>query len=204
MICFLFSHLLLYFVFFFLMIRRPPRSTLFPYTTLFRSLGRQDAAVAGRAVHHRREGRDQVAGVDDDHVGPGVRDVPSLLDEPVTHGAEVGVGHLARERGLVGAVARRVDREVDAAQLAGHGCSPPPPDAAGGTSIRHAPVSRFATSSGMGVAWSGSPAASGRATHAPTSKPVAQSREPTEISCSMRNVVARTHATRDPIVSTSP
>src|SRR2546429_4003503 len=30
--------------FFFLMIRRPPRSTLFPYTTLFRSLG---AAVHG-------------------------------------------------------------------------------------------------------------------------------------------------------------
>src|SRR2546427_8684040 len=27
----------LYFIFFFLMIRRPPRSTLFPYTTLFRS-----------------------------------------------------------------------------------------------------------------------------------------------------------------------
>src|SRR6266496_5131714 len=27
----------LYIVFFFLMIRRPPRSTLFPYTTLFRS-----------------------------------------------------------------------------------------------------------------------------------------------------------------------
>src|SRR2546430_10349212 len=28
-----------YLLFFFLMIRRPPRSTLFPYTTLFRSLG---------------------------------------------------------------------------------------------------------------------------------------------------------------------
>src|SRR2546422_1114053 len=27
-----------HFLFFFLMIRRPPRSTLFPYTTLFRSL----------------------------------------------------------------------------------------------------------------------------------------------------------------------
>src|SRR5690349_22876764 len=27
-------------IFFFLMIRRPPKSTLFPYTTLFRSLGR--------------------------------------------------------------------------------------------------------------------------------------------------------------------
>src|SRR5256886_9612804 len=30
--------MLLYCLFFFLMIRRPPRSTLFPYTTLFRSL----------------------------------------------------------------------------------------------------------------------------------------------------------------------
>src|ERR1017187_10252391 len=29
--------LLFYFSYFFLMIRRPPRSTLFPYTTLFRS-----------------------------------------------------------------------------------------------------------------------------------------------------------------------
>src|ERR1039457_7358869 len=28
------------FLFFFLMIRRPPRSTLFPYTTLFRSINR--------------------------------------------------------------------------------------------------------------------------------------------------------------------
>src|SRR5260221_10909341 len=33
------STLLHAFVFFFLMIRRPPRSTLFPYTTLFRSEG---------------------------------------------------------------------------------------------------------------------------------------------------------------------
>src|SRR2546430_12345190 len=30
----------LFYSFFFLMIRRPPRSTLFPYTTLFRSLSR--------------------------------------------------------------------------------------------------------------------------------------------------------------------
>src|SRR2546425_12011462 len=35
-------------VFFFLMIRRPPRSTLFPYTTLFRSLpGGHDGAGQG-------------------------------------------------------------------------------------------------------------------------------------------------------------
>src|SRR5258708_13205980 len=33
---------LLYLFFFFLMIRRPPRSTLFPYTTLFRSLSVQE------------------------------------------------------------------------------------------------------------------------------------------------------------------
>src|SRR2546427_3214365 len=31
------ADVLAFFVFFFLMIRRPPRSTLFPYTTLFRS-----------------------------------------------------------------------------------------------------------------------------------------------------------------------
>src|SRR2546426_7869529 len=35
--------------FFFLMIRRPPRSTLFPYTTLFRSCHRRRAAE-GRAT----------------------------------------------------------------------------------------------------------------------------------------------------------
>src|SRR3989337_3437049 len=37
--------------FFFLMIRRPPRSTLFPYTTLFRSLS---PCRLGRSYHGRR------------------------------------------------------------------------------------------------------------------------------------------------------
>src|SRR5690606_41723079 len=37
--------------FFFLMIRRPPRSTLFPYTTLFRSLERRNPA--GEPAAHR-------------------------------------------------------------------------------------------------------------------------------------------------------
>src|SRR5438034_2494029 len=32
------------------MIRRPPRSTLFPYTTLFRSVQTDPGVVAGRAV----------------------------------------------------------------------------------------------------------------------------------------------------------
>src|SRR3712207_7944761 len=41
------------------MIRRPPRSTLFPYTTLFRSRGRRVAALGGRRAHLRvlRDGR---------------------------------------------------------------------------------------------------------------------------------------------------
>src|SRR2546427_12621317 len=44
--------LLLYlsFSFFFLMIRRPPRSTLFPYTTLFRSGTRQAASAPAPTV----------------------------------------------------------------------------------------------------------------------------------------------------------
>src|SRR2546429_7389581 len=36
--------------FFFLMIRRPPRSTLFPYTTLFRSLADEATGVAARSL----------------------------------------------------------------------------------------------------------------------------------------------------------
>src|SRR3712207_8772867 len=37
--------------FFFLMIRRPPRSTLFPYTTLFRSQVPGDRCQAGEKEH---------------------------------------------------------------------------------------------------------------------------------------------------------
>src|SRR2546421_8131948 len=37
-----------YLLFFFLMIRRPPRSTLFPYTTLFRSPYREQDQCQGR------------------------------------------------------------------------------------------------------------------------------------------------------------
>src|SRR2546426_8805454 len=50
------------FLFFFLMIRRPPRSTLFPYTTLFRSRprlyphSRTGRAARGHGVYHGRTG----------------------------------------------------------------------------------------------------------------------------------------------------
>src|SRR3712207_9036728 len=37
-------------LFFFLMIRRPPRSTLFPYTTLFRSVGQRPRVRPGRVA----------------------------------------------------------------------------------------------------------------------------------------------------------
>src|SRR3712207_7604751 len=39
-------------IFFFLMIRRPPRSTLFPYTTLFRSRSEGAAAGSSRGFAH--------------------------------------------------------------------------------------------------------------------------------------------------------
>src|SRR2546426_6374643 len=54
------------FIFFFLMIRRPPRSTLFPYTTLFRSRRRADRVRPG-------PGPDQRARPDADDLGVGVR-----------------------------------------------------------------------------------------------------------------------------------
>src|SRR5258708_18751122 len=41
-------------LFFFLMIRRPPRSTLFPYTTLFRSVHRARRVAAETAESVRR------------------------------------------------------------------------------------------------------------------------------------------------------
>src|SRR3712207_8918929 len=63
-------------VFFFLMIRRPPRSTLFPYTTLFRSLaragtlvqaGRTDLAAGPRGRAAPPRGRVRPAGVSPRH-----------------------------------------------------------------------------------------------------------------------------------------
>src|SRR2546421_7382077 len=39
------------------MIRRPPRSTLFPYTTLFRSRAQRQRERHGQILHHRRRRR---------------------------------------------------------------------------------------------------------------------------------------------------
>src|SRR3712207_8283108 len=45
-------------IFLFLMIRRPPRSTLFPYTTLFRSRPRRRRVDHARELDGRRPRRD--------------------------------------------------------------------------------------------------------------------------------------------------
>src|SRR2546426_5101218 len=86
------------------MIRRPPRSTLFPYTTLFRSV---EIVVEGgprRERHERRAERDSGATQDvegDAHVGPRVpllevreHDIRERLhrghDEEAPRGRELG------------------------------------------------------------------------------------------------------------------
>src|SRR3712207_8829907 len=65
------------------MIRRPPRSTLFPYTTLFRS-GEQ-----GRRLQARRHGLAAVDVAADDHA----------VDRRADHGAlQVDLGLIQRDR----------------------------------------------------------------------------------------------------------
>src|SRR3712207_8840026 len=68
------------------MLRRPPRSTLFPYTTLFRSLGLADQLEA-EAVEHRQHRRRQGVGADlvareEELVWPDVRVEPGRRRRP--------------------------------------------------------------------------------------------------------------------------
>src|SRR5258707_9860095 len=68
-------------VFFFLMIRRPPRSTLFPYTTLFRS--EQPLELRGLA----------------DGAEPGAQGAVAILGERRLHLVDIGIsGYEAAER----------------------------------------------------------------------------------------------------------
>src|SRR2546429_6166432 len=59
------------------MIRRPPRSTLFPYTTLFRSPPRA-------VLRPRRAGRDHPPGADRGPDGPPLRPAPARRSEEHT------------------------------------------------------------------------------------------------------------------------
>src|SRR3712207_7048653 len=78
------------FVVFFLMIRRPPRSTLFPYTTLFRSEGVEKA-----------RGVDPATGVSvlppgAAGLGVALEDREGVEAEAVEHDAGQDAGHAAR------------------------------------------------------------------------------------------------------------
>src|SRR3712207_495041 len=97
------------------MIRRPPRSTLFPYTTLFRSAHRRALRLLGRQVlggahdraglRHVRRARARDAEVGDLRAPLGVDDDVVRLEVAVDHAALVG-----EARG-----AQHLDDEVDRA-----------------------------------------------------------------------------------------
>src|SRR3712207_9014285 len=80
------------------MIRRPPRSTLFPYTTLFRSLRDLHEEVHADRPEERQPGRERV------DVQPG-----ALARLEVLHAVREGVGQLqvGRRTGLLDVVADR-------------------------------------------------------------------------------------------------
>src|SRR3989442_14625333 len=71
------------------MIRRPPRSTLFPYTTLFRSLSRDGARASHRARRRARVGGDR------SDRGIAVKDPTTFLYE---HNAATGVATITLNR----------------------------------------------------------------------------------------------------------
>src|SRR6266850_6783218 len=77
----------LVFLFFFLMIRRPPRSTLFPYTTLFRSREPPQHVIVGEVIGHRVEAADGVEGVP-----PAGDGRAESMAEPLDAGADEGAG----------------------------------------------------------------------------------------------------------------
>src|SRR3712207_6934392 len=79
------------------MIRRPPRSTLFPYTTLFRSLGteesirditREDLQGYARDMFHSGRGAMVISG------GVTLKQILSLLQEPIVPTDEIGRAHV--------------------------------------------------------------------------------------------------------------
>src|SRR3712207_7323630 len=71
-------------VFFFLMIRRPPRSTLFPYTTLFRSLAQLTLRAGYPVADLQLGGTDQQQPGDHRDVRRGVREE----DRRCAHGVD--------------------------------------------------------------------------------------------------------------------
>src|SRR2546430_8880771 len=112
--------------FFFLMIRRPPRSTLFPYTTLFRSPAPCSLSQPPRVRRERRHQpthgrRRQPVPILDHRREVEWREQPAMAERPVLapappparglddggEGGEEGGGKSRRPRGAGGAARRR-------------------------------------------------------------------------------------------------
>src|SRR5437899_9515342 len=74
--------------FFFLMIRRPPRSTLFPYTTLFRSL---------ETVQNAKSGIDEREGNHRESEGTGTEEHGELVHEVAQASLVFGVAERSEE-----------------------------------------------------------------------------------------------------------
>src|SRR5256885_3805552 len=75
-------------LFFFLMIRRPPRSTLFPYTTLFRSRGGRIAAAGARSSVRVPNGM-PVVDVRGKWITPGLWDMHAHYERSEEHTSEL-------------------------------------------------------------------------------------------------------------------
>src|SRR2546430_1546158 len=91
--------------FFFLMIRRPPRSTLFPYTTLFRSVpchfySRAGAGIAGMAASAHRAKRLLEKCADRSATALGALSLRDSFDDGVQR-------HVTRDPGHVSNIPRR-------------------------------------------------------------------------------------------------
>src|SRR2546430_8955733 len=71
------------------MIRRPPRSTLFPYTTLFRSLEGKSADVRSATDAHRRAVADAVAEAERLANAAGSRPATDVLMRSEEHTSEL-------------------------------------------------------------------------------------------------------------------
>src|SRR5688572_1217906 len=100
------------------MIRRPPRSTLFPYTTLFRSIEMHRAFVVGlRGTQHfivARDESDLDAGLS---FSVGQRADESMDAIGTVHRRESQVGHYEPLRGAIAIIVRTI---ALALRLTGH------------------------------------------------------------------------------------
>src|SRR5256885_12854152 len=88
------------------MIRRPPRSTLFPYTTLFRSVRSDLKYRVGGCVHDPGTRRRLLGSVTIDHLRPATDDVADdlascLLCETIDHRSEEHTSELQSPCNLV-------------------------------------------------------------------------------------------------------